>query len=424
MKKAFVLLAILQIWILSVCFPAEGAAADFRFAPDDDGELIIVLDPGHGGENLGADYEGTIEKEINMVVANAMYEHLSKYDGITVYMTRTEDVDLSLLERAEFAKSVNADYLFCLHFNMSELHTLYGAEVWIQSTGRENREGYRFGLVWTEEMQNHGLYLRGVKTRLNTKGKDYYGILRHCKEFGITAALLEHAHLDHLADSGFADSREDLVALGVLDAEAVAKYFGLSSTELGVDYSEYLLREVSAEENYMPVDDTIPDMCYVSLENCDYETGEVTLAVMAYDIDTPMLYYQYSLDGGTSFSPLIAWPGVDMLEEISPDQFTFSLTIPEETMPQIVVRVHNKYNVTKDSNILADFEFFPSRAKVTEPVTETLLPVVEPDDNLPEPTKEYTDYVLPILMGILVFAVLFIVLLLAKAMLFRRKRDR
>ena len=98
--------------------------------------------------------------------------------------------------------------------------------------------------------------------------------------------------MDHLADSGFADSREDLINLGVLDAEAVAKYFGLSSTILGVDYSDYPLKEIDTDSEYMAVDNTEPDMSYIQLEECNYETGEVTVSVMAYDIDTPMLYYQ------------------------------------------------------------------------------------------------------------------------------------
>lgn len=410
-KRFLITFFVLFVWIWNV-LSIETLAEEFRYAPDKDGELIVVLDPGHGGENLGADYEGVVEKEINMILANAMYEHLRKYDGITVYLTRTEDVDLSLKERAEYAKSVNADYLFCLHFNMSEEHTLYGAEVWIQSTGTENSEGYRFGRIWLEDIKNHGLFLRGVKTRLNSKGTDYYGILRHCKEFGIPAALLEHAHLDHLADSGFADSEEDLKELGILDAEAVAKYFGLSSQILGTDYSDYPLYNTESETNYVPVDNTEPDMCYISLESCHYETGEVSLSVMAFDIDTPMLYYQYSLDGGNTFSPLISWPGVDMLEETSPDSFTFTLTIEEDTLPEIIIRAHNKYNVTKDSNLLADFDIFPSRT-LPEPEPEE-MPSAEASTDISEQEQDTEFTLSPELVALSVLIVLLIVLLFAR----------
>ena len=70
---------------------------------------IVVIDAGHGGENLGAQYNGYTEKEINMLVAQAMYDELSQYEGVKVYMTREGDTDLSLAERAEYAAGVNAD---------------------------------------------------------------------------------------------------------------------------------------------------------------------------------------------------------------------------------------------------------------------------------------------------------------------------
>ena len=82
-----------------------------------DEPVVVVIDPGHGGENLGGEYEEYIEKEMTMIVANAMKEELEKYDGIQVYMTRYGDIeeDMSLEERSEYAKSVDADFMFCLH---------------------------------------------------------------------------------------------------------------------------------------------------------------------------------------------------------------------------------------------------------------------------------------------------------------------
>jgi len=70
-----------------------------------------------GGLHVVSSYPGTPSTEIT--------EFLSKYDDITVYMTRTGVKDMSLLERAEFAKEVDADFLFCLHFNMSVNHKKY-----------------------------------------------------------------------------------------------------------------------------------------------------------------------------------------------------------------------------------------------------------------------------------------------------------
>ena len=100
-----------------------------------DEKLVIVIDPGHGGENLGGQYEQYVEKELNPIVAQAMKEELEKYEGIEVYLTRETDIDMSIKDRAKFAKEKNADFLFCLHFNMSVKHDLFGAEVWVPATG-------------------------------------------------------------------------------------------------------------------------------------------------------------------------------------------------------------------------------------------------------------------------------------------------
>ena len=117
------------------------AAAAVLFAPSvcsyAEEPVVVVIDPGHGGENLGAEYGEYTEKEITMIVANAMYEELSRYDGVEVYMTRTDDVTLSLADRAEYAAGVNADILIALHFNMSENHDLFGSEVWISAFGEK-----------------------------------------------------------------------------------------------------------------------------------------------------------------------------------------------------------------------------------------------------------------------------------------------
>lgn len=106
--------------------------------------VVVAIDPGHGGENLGAECNGYTEKNMTMIVALAMKEELEKYEGIEVYLTREEDKDMSLEERAEYAASRNADFLFCLHFNMSAEHDLFGSEVWVSAFGEEYQEGYAF----------------------------------------------------------------------------------------------------------------------------------------------------------------------------------------------------------------------------------------------------------------------------------------
>lgn len=309
--------------------------------------IVVVIDPGHGGENLGGEYEDYTEKEMTLVVANAMKEELEKYDGITVYMTRTGDQELSLEERCDFAKSVDADFLFCLHFNLSGEHTLFGAECWVSAFGENYSKGYSFASVEIDMLQEMGLFSRGIKTRLNGRGTDYYGIIRHSVENDLPCVLIEHCHLDHENDQPFYDHDQKLKDFGVLDATAVAKYFGLRSKELGVDYSDYQNVEVPVPSSVVAPDRTEPDICMIEVTDQKMETGEVTVTLSADDYDSGMLYYTYSYDNGEHFSALQRWP------DKSVDTFSFTMQVPPHIVPQIVVNAYNGYDLYTTSNMVS-----------------------------------------------------------------------
>lgn len=331
----------------------QGTAADLSAGGQADasapepGQIVVVIDPGHGGENLGAEYEDYTEKEMTMTVANAMKEELEKYEGITVYMTRTGDQELSLEERCEYAKSVNADFLFCLHFNMSEHHTLFGAECWVSAFGENYSKGYSFANVEIEMLEELGLYSRGIKTRLSDRGIDYYGILRHSRDRDIPCVLIEHCHLDQENDQPFYDHNEKLLAFGKLDATAVAKYFQLSSPELGVDYSNYQNLYVDVPSGVVSPDKTEPDVCMIEVLDQNMENGDVQVQVSAADYDSGMLYYTYSYDNGNTFSQLQRWP------DKSTDTFHFTMKVPPHIVPQIVVNGYNGYDLYTTSNMIS-----------------------------------------------------------------------
>ena len=159
--------------------------------------FVIVIDPGHGGSNEGLNYDGFLEKDMNLVTAKAMQELLQQYDNTEVYITNPDKKDMSLKERAEYAKSVEADVMVSLHFNMSENHTMYGSEVWIPSTGLANAKMHALGDIILSQLSEHGLTIRGVKTRLNDSGTDYYGIIRESAALDLPCILVEHAYADH-----------------------------------------------------------------------------------------------------------------------------------------------------------------------------------------------------------------------------------
>ena len=140
---------------------------------------------------------------------------------------------MSLADRAQFAADRNADFLFSIHYNASMDHDLFGSEVWISSVQPYNAYGYQFGGEQMQQMQDMGLFLRGVKTKLKDNGDDYYGIIRESTSRSIPSAIIEHCHVDESRDTPYCQTEEDWKKFGREDALSVAKYFGLSSASLG-----------------------------------------------------------------------------------------------------------------------------------------------------------------------------------------------
>jgi len=76
----------------------------------------VFLDPGHGGSDPGAMAGGYTEAGLNLAVAKKV-EKLLKDRGYIVYMSRTSDTYLSLLDRSKKANELNPDIFVSIHHN-------------------------------------------------------------------------------------------------------------------------------------------------------------------------------------------------------------------------------------------------------------------------------------------------------------------
>ena len=371
-KGLLVRTVICAVSLAAACFFEDPLQALAAPRAQETGErVIIVIDPGHGGDNEGTLEGPAQEKKMTMVTALAMYEEVIKYDNVDVYLTHTEDVSMSLADRAQFAADRNADFLFSIHYNASAEHTLFGSEVWISSVQPYNAYGYQFGWEQLQQMQDMGLFLRGVKTKLKDNGDDYYGIIRESTARSVPSVIIEHCHVDESRDTPYCQTEEDWKKFGREDALSVAKYFGLSSTSLGVDYSAEAdkLPEITSLQTILPVtvrDKTEPDICLLTLKSADYETGEVALEVTATDYDCPMMYYDYSTDGGKTYSELLPWPDLDIMAGTYADTFTFSVAFTKGEQPVITVRGYNQADLFTESDPITFAQPFVDQEKAAE----------------------------------------------------------
>jgi N-acetylmuramoyl-L-alanine amidase len=90
----------------------------------------VVLDPGHGGSNPGAQGPGIHEKQLTLAIAGQVAAHLREH-GIDVVMTRTDDRTLTLRQRVEVADALPADLFISIHANASPTRTQRGYETYV-----------------------------------------------------------------------------------------------------------------------------------------------------------------------------------------------------------------------------------------------------------------------------------------------------
>ena len=117
--------------------PRRLAWAD-RFAPERAEIDLVVVDPGHGGENFGSiGPSGYTEKEFNLAVSRRLKEALQR-EGIEVILTRNDDVYVDLETRTEVANSIGADLFISMHANGYRSKDASGFEVYFLSPALED----------------------------------------------------------------------------------------------------------------------------------------------------------------------------------------------------------------------------------------------------------------------------------------------
>ncbi len=111
---------------------AASAAASPAAAARRPGEKLVVLDPGHGGSNTGAEsvVRGVYEKHLTMLLAREVSRRLEER-GVSVRLARELDEYVSLRERVERANRLDADLFVSIHCNASDARSQRGFETWV-----------------------------------------------------------------------------------------------------------------------------------------------------------------------------------------------------------------------------------------------------------------------------------------------------
>ncbi|MCL6106123.1 MAG: N-acetylmuramoyl-L-alanine amidase [Actinobacteria bacterium] len=150
-------------------------------------EMIVVIDPGHGGSDRGAiSANGLCEKDLNLRVAVLLGEALAEA-GSEVYFTRDADNFTGLYERSDLANQKNADLFISIHHNNESGSRAQGAAAYFFC-----RQGYysERGKMLAEHIVDSVAGKLGVRA-IPALGRNF-AVLR---ETAMTAILVEPVFL-------------------------------------------------------------------------------------------------------------------------------------------------------------------------------------------------------------------------------------
>jgi len=131
-------------------------------------DIIVVVDPGHGGKDPGAvGAKGEREKDVVLSIAQLLAKRLKKEKGFDVKLVRNDDFFVPLRKRVEIARGHKADMFISVHADAAPRLTASGASVYCLSEGGATSATARF-----MAQRENGADLLGATSLLNLKDKD------------------------------------------------------------------------------------------------------------------------------------------------------------------------------------------------------------------------------------------------------------
>ena len=200
--------------------------------------MKVFLGVGHGGSDPGAVANNTKEKDLNLSIALACRDELVRH-GVSVKMSREKDENDSISEEIKECNAYAPDLAVDIHNNAGGGD---GGEVF-------HHHGVGKGKTLAEnilaEIVKIGQNSRGIKTRVNSQGKDYYAFIR---ETSCPSVIVECAFVDNATDLKILATEGQRKDMGVAIAKGILKTLGVayrseSSTLYRVQVGAYLYRE-------------------------------------------------------------------------------------------------------------------------------------------------------------------------------------
>ena len=180
----------------------------------------VFIGVGHGGKDNGAVANGFKEDELNLSIALACRDELKRH-GVEVGISREKDETDPLSDEIKECNAFAPDYAVEIHNNAGGGD---GVEIYHHFGGGK---GKTLADNILSEIISIGQNSRGLKTKKNSSGKDYYGWIR---QTNAPAVLVECAFLDNKKDITVIDTAAKQKKMGIAIAKGVLKTLGIKWT--------------------------------------------------------------------------------------------------------------------------------------------------------------------------------------------------
>ena len=325
-------------------------------------DVVVALDPGHGGNDPGAMAGGLVESDLTWKLATRVKSILDRTTGITGVLTKNFSEDLNREQRAINAQNNNADLLVSFHINSSEgVGNLSGAEVYVTHS-RSQKRYYEYSSILGNDILNN---LRGVGVHSYSStpkvrvGKDYdrysdgtvadyYGIISWPIHKDIPAVLVEHAFINNPYDRMNYLNDSMLTKMAEADARAIINnkelfrrtYYGqintyLNSMELtkGVTGDSFLKGTIDIAEWVDGNCNKPKDQPNIYLKSTD---GSVNTKIFSYWMNGITYYYDFDIDAIDPNKEYYLEAYLTTESNIAPtENKTQRIAIPEKTFGQM-----------------------------------------------------------------------------------------
>lgn len=223
----------------------------------------IFIDPGHGGGSIGATYKGRKEQDDCLRLASAVRDILLTQNGISVKMSREDNINPSITSRCAEANQWGADYFLSIHRNAFSPNKANGVEAWVYSKVAVGGETYNMAdNIVNRICKSTPFADRG--TKLGAPSYTDYGVNRLTK---MSSCLLEVGFIDSVSDNAIFDGYFAEIALAI--AKAVME-------NVGLEYKPPVIKgDVDGDGKVTASDARLILRASVGLETLDLERADV-----------------------------------------------------------------------------------------------------------------------------------------------------